>query len=222
MKNIFKKILILFLLSFLVSTLDKCAEMKNVQDYQYIFKHEDRIGYGKFKYNSYLLLFPRDTPKSLTDFYYVDYKDIFFQNFSIYFTCTLSKDNYDAFIDGLDNFVVKYGDEERKLLVNTDNFEYKAYIAQWREPTDKWEVFEYILLDDENNTIIFVYTMGMIEHIEKIASYNFTPKDQFFLKDTEYENYSIYKTDNYTNDPLNPNDEFDTAEYDISFLAFLE
>ena len=56
---------------------------------------------------------------------------------------------------------------------------------------------------------------------KKYTSYDIAPKDQFFLKDTEYENYSIYKADNYTNDHLNPNDEFDTAEYDISFLDYL-
>ena len=168
MKNVLNKILIIVLLTFLFSTLDKCTEKKKVDDYQRIFKYESDISYGKYKYNSYLLLFPRDTPKTLTNFYYVDRIGVFFNCYAIYFTCTPTKENYDAFVDGLDNFVVKYGDEERKLLVNTDNFAYKTYIAQWREPTDKWEVLEYILLDEDNNTIIFVYTMGMIEHIEKI------------------------------------------------------
>lgn len=212
-------IIVLLLLFLLCSCVHKKNDKKS---YHYIFKHEEDIGYGRYKYNSYLLFFPRETPKSITDFYYESIITIFAVNrYAIYFTCTLEKDNYDSFVNGLDQFTIKYGDEERKLLLNTDNFAYKAYIAQWREPTDKWEVLEYLLLDDDTNTIIFVYTMGMIEYIEKNISYNVLPKDQFFLNDTDYENYSIYKTDNYTNDHLNPNDEFDSAEYDVSFLDYL-
>ena len=54
MRHILNKLLILFLLTFMVSTLDKCTEKKKVKDYQFIFKYEDRIGFGQV--NSFFLL----------------------------------------------------------------------------------------------------------------------------------------------------------------------
>jgi hypothetical protein len=61
------------------------------------------------------------------------------------------------------------------------------------------------MLDNENNTVIFVYTMSELEHIEKNSAYDVTPSEMYFLD----ENFSIY-------------DNYESSMYDISFLEYLK
>ena len=80
-----KKIIGLFLLCFVCLPLACCTKEKTgPKNYQYMYdvvedwnkqaipsaKRENLFGYGEYLYNSYLILFPRDTPSSLTDFFF--------------------------------------------------------------------------------------------------------------------------------------------------------
>lgn len=200
-----------------------CSKTKNgVENYQYMYnvvddwnkhaapegKKDNLFGYGEYLYNSYLILFPRETPSSLNDFYFKWIPLIDVDGYAAYFTCVLSDDNYANFINGLETFSVHTDTSDRTLLKNTTNFQYPAYILQWDKPNEKWEVLEYILTDYENNTVIFVYTMGLLDEINSYADYNVLPTSKNFLKNTEFENYTIYKN-------------FSNAEYDIEFLKYL-
>ena len=215
-----KKIVSIFLLFVLSISLSSCSKTKiGVDNYQYMYdviddwnkqatpwnEREDLFGYGEYLYNSYLILFPRETPSTLTDFYFEWMPSIDVDGYAAYFTCQLTDENYLLFVDGLNNVTFSSKEKETKLLFNDSNFETDAYIIQWLKPSEKWEVLEYILLDDENNTVIFVYTMGMLNVINDYSNYNIMPKDEF---DEDIVGFSIY-------------DDFENAIYNIEFLDYL-
>ena len=215
-----KKIVSIFLMFVLSISLSSCSKTKiGVDNYQYMYdviddwnkqatpghEREDLFGYGEYLYNSYLILFPRETPSTLTDFYFEWMPLIDVDGYAAYFTCQLTDENYLLFVDGLNNVTFSSKEKETKLLFNDSNFEKDAYIIQWLKPSEKWEVLEYILLDDENNTVIFVYTMGMLNVINDYSNYNIMPKDEF---DEDIVGFSIY-------------DDFENATYNIEFLDYL-
>lgn len=215
-----KKIVSIFLLFVLAISLSSCSKTKiGVDNFQYLYdviddwnkqatpghEREDLFGYGEYLYNSYLILFPRETPSTLTDFYFEWMPLIDVDGYAAYFTCQLTDENYLLFVDGLNNVTFSSKEKETKLLFNDSNFETDAYIIQWLKPSEKWEVLEYILLDDENNTVIFVYTMGMLNVINDYSNYNIMPKDEF---DEDIVGFSIY-------------DDFENATYNIEFLDYL-
>ena len=225
---IFALALIILILSF-----TGCTKTKNkITDYQYMYSgivkdwnrkaspghyRKDLFGYGEYLYNSYLILFPRETPSTLKEYYFHWSPLMDVDGYAIYFTCKFeSAEKFSAFKTGLENFEFKSGTATRKLLYDNEHFSYLAYIIQWKEPDDKWEVLEYIMLDEENLTAVFVYTMGELEYIEKNSSYTVTPTDLHFLE----KDFSIYLSD--------PSDTYDRRDnsfadctYDISFLQYL-
>ena len=80
------------------------------------------------------------------------------------------------------------------------------------------EFFPYIMLDEENNTVVFVYTMGYLDYIEEYSQqYNVTPTKLHFWDC----NFSIYGSceDNYD---YTSNEHFENCTYDISFLDYLK
>lgn len=215
-----KKIVSIFLVFVFAISLSSCSKTKiGVDNYQYMYdviddwnkqaapgnERENLFGYGEYLYNSYLILFPRETPSTLTDFYFEWMPLIDVDGYAAYFTCQLTDENYLLFVDGLNNVTFSSKEKETKLLFNDSNFETDAYIIQWLKPSEKWEVLEYILLDDENNTVIFVYTMGMLNVINDYSNYNIMPKDEF---DEDIVGFSIY-------------DDFENATYNIEFLDYL-
>ena len=75
-----KTIAIILSICFLISLCGCSKEKTKITDYQYMYdgivkdwnkaatpghEREDLFGYGAYLYNSYLLLFPRETPSSL-------------------------------------------------------------------------------------------------------------------------------------------------------------
>ena len=188
---------------------------------------EDLYGYGEYLYQSYLLLFPRETPSTLTDFHFMWDKGMDVDHYNVCFTCKLSEDSYRKMIERLDSFSITKDGETRYLLKNEDAFSYPAYIIQWASPGHKHEVLEYILMDDENQTVIFVYSAFPDQSfLKKNVPYDILPKtnmnevvnaSMFNLKSLDLggmnwwlEGYSVYF----------PND-MDNAVYDISFLELL-
>ena len=176
--NKIKKILLVLLIAFLSAFLFSCYYKKNgAKNYQHIFKYDSDLGYGEHKYNSYLLLFPRETPKTLVEFHYETVIALDVDCYGIYFICKLSKENYDAFIYGLDNFVVKYGEEERKLLVNTDNSSLEEYSKLSDEEkiiyTNYFKVFtmqkQGLLKLDEDVEKLFLSRMDEMNKLKSIS-----------------------------------------------------
>ena len=215
-----KKIVSILLLFVLTISLSSCSKTKiGIENYQYMYdviddwnkqaspgqERDDLFGYGEYLYNSYLVLFPRETPSTLNDFYFEWTPGIDVDFFAAYFTCQLTDDNYSFFVNELSNVTFKTKEKETKLLFNDENFEFAAYVIQWLKPGEKWEVLEYILLDDGNNTVIFVYTMGMLNVINDYSNYNIMPTDEF---DEDIVGFSIY-------------DDFENATYNIEFLDYL-
>lgn len=125
--------------------------------------------------------------------------------YAIYFTCQLSEDNYLAFTEGLNNFSIQNGDKSIELLYDDTHFSLPSYILQWSNVGEKWEVLEYIMLDKDHNTAVFVYTMSELEFIEENSTYTVAPQEMNFLA----EDFSIYE-------------DFENSTYDISFLEYLK
>lgn len=127
-----------------------------VKDWNKVATHgcerEDLFGYGGYLYNSYLLLFPRETPSTLQEFYFHWTQLIDVDGYAIYFTCRLSEDNYLAFTESLKNFSIQNGDKSIELLYDDTYFSLPSYVIQWSNVGEKWEVLEYIMLDEKNHT----------------------------------------------------------------------
>ena len=216
-----KRTVAFFLLICLLLSMCGCTKEKTrITDYQYMYdgitkdwnkaatpghERENLFGYGEYLYNSYLLLFPRETPSTLQDFYFHWTQSIDADGYAIYFTCKLSEENYSAFTEGLNNFSLLSGDKVITPLFDDTHFPKPAYVLQWSDVGEKWEVLEYIMLDDQTHTAVFVYTMGELELIEENSSYNVTPSELHFLS----EDFSIYEN-------------FENSTYDISFLEYLK
>lgn len=216
-----KQVLIFILIICFVFSLCGCASEKTaVTDYSYIYdgivkdwnkaaapghERESLLGYGAYLYNSYLTLFPRETPSTLQEFYFHWTKLIDVDGYAIYFTYQLSEENYGLFSEELHNFKLQNGEETLEPLYDDSHFSLPAYILQWRDVGEKWEVPEYILLDEQKHTAVFVYTMGELKNIEEHSAYTVTPSEMHFLT----ENFSIY-------------DDFQNSTYDISFLEYLK
>ena len=215
-----KKLLIGILVISLLFTICACSkERTDISDYQYMYdgivkdwnkqassdvKRKSLLGFGEYLYNSQLILFPRETPSTLNEFYFHWTPGIDVDGYAIYFTCELDENNYAAFVNGLENFEVSNGTVTTKLLYESERFSFPTYIAQWNNVEEKWEVLEYIMLDEANRTVIFVYTMSELDIIEEHSFYNVTPTELHFLED----DFSIYK-------------DFDNCTYDVSFLDYL-
>ncbi len=223
-----KKILCFIFALLIPFTLSGCRQTRtNITDYQYIYdmvddwnktmlpykNNEDIFGYGEYLYNSHLILFPRETPGTLKEFYFDWEQGMDFDFYAIYFTCELTKENYELFKEGLADFKLTTGAYAVSPLYDTEHFKYPAYILQWCYPGGKHEVLEYLLLDDANNTVVFVYTMNFLEEIKANSSYDVSPSEIDFLEDY----FSIYsrREDGTTVDT------FKDAEYSLDFLKYL-
>ncbi len=230
MKSLSATLVMIILLLF---CLGGCSvEQIGVENYQYMYdgilddwgritdsEKDNLFGYGEYLYNSFLLLFPRETPSTLTDYYFNWLAAIDVDYFAIYFTCQLTESNFDGFVNGLEKFAIACEDgNEVKPIFDQEHFSLPTYLLQWTEVTEKWEVLEYIMLDEENNTVVFVYTMGYLDYIEEYSeNYNVTPTELHFLDC----NFSIYGSceDNYD---YTSNEHFENCTYDISFLDYLK
>lgn len=212
-----KKLLVCLLIVSLLF-LQGCTKVKTGEkNYQYMYDgifedwckqtkpregQTDLLEYGEYRYNSELLLFPRETPTTLGEFYMrwstlMDYDAI-----AIYFTCELDQYNYDNFKDGLNNFKIdRYGSG---LRYDTENFDYPTYILKWGWCGGVRHV-EYVMLSEDDLTAIFVFAMydSSLNDIAKNAKYNVLPHDIDAVKTS-----NIY--------PLNSD-----FYYDVSFLKYL-
>ena len=211
---------LLLLFAILIGTYQYRARVRtSVEDYQFMYdgvteewntlaskgrEQDSLLGYGKYEYHSYLVLFPRETPSTLKEFYYCWDPTIVDSDFySIYFTCELSEENYGRFREGLASFTVSNGESEKHLLYDDSHFKYPAYVAQWDNVGRDWEVEEYVLLDDENRTAVFVYSLFKLQELQEETAYDILPSDMRWSED-----FSIY-------------DGFKDSTYDASFLAYL-
>ncbi len=146
-------------------------------------KKETLLGWGEYEYCSYMLLFPKEQPENLKEFEYYWMQLIDYDDYSIYFTYELTDDEFKEFEYELSQFTLSYGQQTNKLYYVEDCFDYPAYIATWSllDEDEDGGLFEYILLDEANNTIINVYSFrtSIIELQEK-ADYNILPKNNDF------------------------------------------
>lgn len=213
-----------FVIVFIVAiVIDFQPKIKNrVKDYQFIFDivdtfktgEKDIIGFGEYKYNSYLLLVPRKTPSTLKKFYYRWSGGIDVDDYGFYFECKLEQEKFDNYIAGLENFTIKVGDTTNKLVKTDDVFDYPTYVVQWRNVGPKWQVFEYIMLDEKENKAIYAFSMSTgYDEIIKKASYNIAPKNGVDIVPRKMDGFSIYR-----NPENNKVYKLDDMVYDISFL----
>ncbi len=201
---------------------------RSVNDYQYLYYacstfklvKKDIIGFGEYKYNSYLLLVPRKTPSTLKKFYYRWSGGIDVDDFGFYFECKLEQEKFDNYIAGLENFTIKVGDTTKKLVKTNDVFDYPTYVVQWNNVGPKWQVFEYIMLDEAENKVIYAFSMSTgYDEIIKNASYNIAPKCGISDVPEGMKRFSIYRDEEEAQ--YEKYYQLDEMIYDISFLNSL-
>lgn len=225
--KVITKIISLVLLFALALTLAGCTNSRHgVDNYSYMYdvsedwssRHsetrENLFGYGERLYNSHLILFPRRAPSSLSDFYFEWKPGAKIDSFAAYFTCTLSLTDYGAFVTALDSFEVMTEAGAIKPLVDEKNFFGKAYILQWMDRGNDGPVREYIILDDENQTVVFAYTVAMTDELEENSGYTLNPgadvlSDHYPDNPSSYLGFSIYSG-------------FESADYSVDFLEYLD
>lgn len=201
-------IFVVLFVSFIVALSLPPTTIISTDDYQIIFNltekyktgesNIDIIGFGEYKYNSYLLLVPRETPSTLDKFYY-RYESGGFDvsDYSFYFECKLEQEKYDNYVKGLEDFAIKVGDVTKKLIKTDDTFDYPAYVAQWRNSSKKWQVLEYIMLDSDEHRVIYAFSMSYgYDEIVANASCNIAPKNGVNNVPEEMNNFSIYRGTN--------------------------
>lgn len=192
------------LLFVLVSGLFGCTqERMHISDYQYMYKgilkthnmhtyyeykKDTLLGFGEYLYNSHLSLFPRETPSSLGEYYFYWGTGLDYDYYAIYFTCELDESGFAGFKNGIESVEFFNGETYAKPLYDGEHFPLPTYILQWSEVGKKREVLEYVMLDEENHTAVFVYTMSELERIEKNSEYDVTPSEMDFLE----EDFSVY------------------------------
>ena len=227
-----KKLLAFVILLCVLCLLGCSVQQKGVKKYQYMYDEmvdvwnsqaspgcevNTLLGYGAYLYNSHLILFPRETPSTLTDYYFYWNAGIDRDDYAIYFTCELAENKFNDFLSGLNNFEITNGEESISPIYDEEHFSLPTYILQWVNVGEKWEVLEYVMVDNENNAVVFVYTMSSLERIEAYSQYNITPSELDLLEC----NFSIYgKLED--NDSYIYHDNFDDCIYDISFIDNLK
>lgn len=185
---------------------------------------EDLFGYGEYLYNSHMLLFPRETPSTLEEYYFYWMQSIDVDYYGVYFTCQMSEEDYAGFASGMANFTMATPNGTIRPVYDTDSFAHPTYILQWLNEGDKWEVLEYVMLDEEKHTAVFVYTMGALEKIEEHSAYAVTPKTMAVLSDEQHQTGFSFDRPSIQQyfSGFSVYDGLDTAAYDLSFLEFLK
>ena len=215
----------LLIVAILIDSLTPPTVRNSIEDYQIIFNIADTFkigtrkvfGFGEYKYNSYLLLVPKETPSTLEKFYYRWNGGMDVDDYGFYFECKLEKEKFDNYVNGLDNFDIKVGEKTNKLIKTEGVFEFPTYVAQWENVGPKWQVFEYIMLDTDENKVIYAFSMSTgYEEIIKNASYNIAPKNGVDNVPKEMNEFSIYK-----DAEEDSHYQLDEMVYDVSFLSNL-
>ncbi len=179
------------------------------------------VGYGEYMYNSYLLLFPRKTPSTLEEFYFRWEPMMDVDGFGVYFTCKLTEENYAGFAEGISNFAMHTEKGDIQPIYDTEHFQYPTYILQWLDADKKWEVLEYMMMDEANHTAVFVYTtLGMQEKVEENSSYTTMPSGWDILSPEQKMSKELIP--NYHDEGFSIYANFDSATYDLSFLDYLK
>lgn len=185
---------------------------------------ENLFGFGEYLYNSHLLLFPRETPATLDEYYFA-WESMGFDvdGFAVYFTCRLDEAAWQGFTQGLADFAIATDVGVQRPLYDTEHFQHPTYILQWLDAGEKWEVLEYIMLDEANRTAVFVYnTLGMREEIEENSAYTTTPATLDLLGEQSRTGFTFdLESLNKHFEGFSVYDGFENAEYDLSFLDYL-
>ena len=185
---------------------------------------EDIFGYGEYLYNSHMLLFPRETPSTLKEYYFYWSQSIDVDYYGVYFTCQMTESDYDDFAEGMESFAMTTAEGIVSPICDTEHFAYPTYILQWLDEGEKFEVLEYIMLDEENLTAVFVYTLGALEKIEENSAYAVTPRTMDVLSSEQCESGFSFELPGIQQffSGFSLYDDFDTATYDLSFLDYLK
>ncbi|GLB28579.1 hypothetical protein LAD12857_05020 [Lacrimispora amygdalina] len=116
----------------------------------------EEYGFNGFKGYSNLDVFPESIPDDGTDAqYYFEYKDgIFDPYYQIYLKCTYDTPTYSDEVKRLAQIKEDYQGTTQKIRYNTEDFEYPAYVSIYGDDG----CYEYALLDEGNQTIIYIFT----------------------------------------------------------------
>ncbi|MBR2715738.1 MAG: hypothetical protein IKB73_06020 [Ruminococcus sp.] len=188
-----KKSVLLVFVIIICLLLTSCVKTYNsIDDYQIIYDNVENanktfsesgqkdtlLEFSEYSYCSYLLLFPRETPDSITDFEYYWSQGIDYDSYFTYFTYTLSEYNFNLFSKSISEFSVSYGNQTKKPVYTETLFEYPTYIMSWTNDVYDSGVCEYVMLDEDTHTVINVYKMFCeLDEIQRIADFNIKPVD---------------------------------------------
>ena len=157
----------------------------SVDDYSIILEKDkdgkDRFSFENDTYNSLLVMFPREKPEELLEFYYYcDGGGI--SDYAICFSYKLEENEYNELLNKAKSYKVTYEGVEHKVIYTEDDFYYKAVIFSWDSTYQ--DIYEYSLFDDNNHVVINVFIKGSsISRVQANCNYNIQPiKTNFIYK----------------------------------------
>ncbi|MBU3136381.1 zf-HC2 domain-containing protein [Clostridium gasigenes] len=133
-------------------------ETTNISDY----REFDTIHNEEQCMWSNLYVFPEkinNPDKVKSYYYYCDNKGLFDNSYQMYLESEFSEDEFKEEVKRLSEIKVKYEGDENSIVYNNNDFKYPAYVAI----KDNDCTYEYALVDDENNRVMYVYTRFMYE-----------------------------------------------------------
>ncbi|MBU3105811.1 zf-HC2 domain-containing protein [Clostridium gasigenes] len=166
-------------------------ETTNISDY----REFDTIHNEEQCMWSFLYVFPEkinNPDKVKSYYYYCDNKGLFDNSYQMYLESEFSEDEFKEEVKRLSEIKVKYEGDENSIVYNNNDFKYPAYVAI----KDNDCTYEYALVDDENNRVMYVYTRFMYESDIKFDK-EYLPKN-FMNNPSGLKGDSIYRFSTFT------------------------
>lgn len=170
-------------------------DVLNYENYLYELKNTSRIGTG-------LLIFPEKINKDeVINFKYTKDSPDFELGYSMYLVMDYDNDTYLKETERIKNLSAKFKNFEKKPLYTENGFEYPAYITIFDGGyediyyiIDKYNTFEYVLLDEQNTMIIYVFSKYLswseLKIDEKYLPKNYDVSQE--NKDNKRTGYNMY------------------------------
>jgi len=159
----------------------------NISDYK---SRNEIVDKAQENIHSLLLTFPEEQPGSMhiEKYMYRESTGIFASTYEILLAYTLNDTDFEKEKERIQEIELETGDTKQSVVYTEDGFNYPAYVTAFESEM----VYEYALIDEENNRIICVFCQYTDETIKDAAPEylptSFSPEDM----PNEIENIYFY------------------------------
>lgn len=162
---------------------------RSIADYGNYSGHIEAEQEGLF---SLLEIFPKEIPASaeVKDYYYFCNNGRLDNSYQLYLLCAYEESDFIIEKERLESIEISFRDEVHKPIITDTGFNYRAIVTIF----DDQNSFEYALIDDDTNTVAYVFAQSM--GIDKsVVSSQYHPRGFNPPKDrlTELGSFNMYR-----------------------------